>query len=40
MRDPDARAGLIQVAESYETTAEAIEARLGDDDLPDLRRGK
>jgi hypothetical protein len=37
MRDPDARAGLIQVAESYERMADAIEVRLGDDDPPDLR---
>ena len=37
MRDPDARAGLIQVAESYETMADAIQARLGDDDPPDSR---
>jgi hypothetical protein len=38
MRDPDARANSsIQVAESYETMADAIEVRLGDDDPPDLR---
>jgi hypothetical protein len=31
MKDPEARAGLIQVAESYERMADAIEAKLGED---------
>jgi len=34
MKDPDARAGLIQVAESYERMAGAIEAKLPEDTPP------
>jgi hypothetical protein len=34
MKDPDARAGLIQVAESYERMADAIEAKLPEDTPP------
>jgi|GEM_PF-4682744 len=31
MSDPDARTGLIQVAESYERMVDAIEAKLRED---------
>jgi hypothetical protein len=31
MHDPDARAGLIQVAESYENMARSLEAKILDD---------
>lgn len=34
MKDQDARAGLIQVAESYERMADAIEAKLREDPPP------
>ncbi len=34
MSDPDARSGLIQVAESYERMADAIEAKLPEDIPP------
>ncbi len=37
MHDPDARAGLIQVAESCERMAGIIEARLGDDTPPNSK---
>jgi hypothetical protein len=35
MHDQDARAGLIQVAESYERMAAAIEMKLGEETPPD-----
>jgi hypothetical protein len=34
MHDPDARAGLMQVAEAYEQMAEALEDTLPDDSPP------
>jgi len=34
MKDPTARAGLLQVAQNYERMADAIERALGDDAPP------
>ncbi len=34
MKDPDARAGLLQVAQSYEVMAQRLEGRLGSEKPP------